>query len=50
LREKASDIREARQQQIQSNLDAKAAQLSADQAALDARVQAFQDKVAALKA
>jgi len=50
LREKASDTREARQQQVQANLDAKAAQLSADQAALDARVQAFQDKVAALKA
>ena len=50
LREKASDTREARQQRIQADLDAKAAQLSADQAALDARVQAFQDKVAALKA
>jgi hypothetical protein len=50
LREKASDTREARQQQVQANLDAKAAQLSADQTALDARVQAFQDKVAALKA
>ena len=50
LREKASDTREARQQRIQADLDAKAAQLSADQTALDARVQAFQDKVAALKA
>jgi len=50
LREKASDTREARQQRIQADLDAKAAQLSADQAALDSRVQAFQDKVAALKA
>lgn len=50
LREKASDTREARQQRIQADLDAKAAQLSVDQAALDARVQAFQDKVAALKA
>jgi uncharacterized protein related to proFAR isomerase len=49
-REKTSDTREMHQQQTQNNLDVKEAKLLADQATLDARIKAFQDKVAALKA
>jgi chromosome segregation ATPase len=50
IREKATDTCEKRQQQTQANLDAKEAKLIADQSALDARIKAFQDNVAALKA
>lgn len=50
VREKATDTCEKRQQQTQANLDAKEAKLIADQSALDARIKAFQDNVAALKA
>jgi hypothetical protein len=49
-REKTSDTREMQQKQTQADLDAKEAKLTADQATLNARIQAFQDKVAALKA
>lgn len=49
-REKTSDTREMQQKQTQADLDAKDAKLAADQATLNARIQAFQDKVAALKA
>jgi hypothetical protein len=38
------------QEQTQANLAALSAKLAADQSALDARVKAFQDKVAALSA
>jgi len=44
------DTREMHQQQTQKNLDDKEVKLAADQAALDARIKAFQDKVAALSA
>jgi chromosome segregation ATPase len=49
-RKATSDTREMHQQQTQKNLDAKETKLIADQAALDARVKAFQAKVAALSA
>jgi chromosome segregation ATPase len=44
------DTREMHQQQTQKNLDDKEVKLAADQAALDARIKAFQAKVAALSA
>lgn len=49
-REKAADARATQQEQTQANLAALATKLAEDQAALDARVKTFQDKVAALSA
>jgi beta-galactosidase/beta-glucuronidase len=47
-REKAADAREQQQQHVDNDLAAKKAKLFADDAALQARIKAFQDKVAAI--
>jgi hypothetical protein len=49
-REKTSDTREMHQKQTQDNLDVLGASLATQESALQARVKAFQDKVASISA